>query len=287
MVSNLVLYREGEPSFVRYIKKRILSNLNFLSLARGPTGIGKSWSLISISYMIDPEFEVRQIAFSFREVMKIINADWFKKKKWKIIIFDEAQTDISNRQWQSLTNKLMNFLLSTFRHQNIILFFSSPYEDFLDSQSRKLLHCIFDIRGHSRKTNTTYVRPKLQQYNSKLQKYYEHSLYVMRDKQTNKLQRWEVPKPPKHLIDPYEKAKTDFTDELNERIMKELEDMGKLDGRKPLTEKQELVMKTMAVLSYKEAMEELDMAKTTLYAHKEASIRKGYTLKEFKKDDDE
>ena len=112
-MKNIIKYRKGEPSWITWIKKRIKNNLNFLAIAEGPTGIGKSWSLLSIAYMIDKEFEPRQTAFGFKQVMEIINSEWFKQKKWKIIIFDEAQTDISNRQWQSLTNRLMNYLLFT------------------------------------------------------------------------------------------------------------------------------------------------------------------------------
>lgn len=189
---------------------------------------GKSWGMLSIAYLIDPTFEPRQIAFSFREVMKIINSVWFQKKKWKIILFDEPQTSISNRQWQSLTNRLFNFLLSTFRHQNVILLFATPYADFIDVASQKLLHCKFEVKGHSVKTNLTTIRPKLLQYNSRMKKFYEHSLYVMHKGKaggSTKLVKWNVPKPPQHLIDPYEEKKSAFTHSLNKDIEGQLDTM--------------------------------------------------------------
>jgi len=219
------MYKQGEHSWVRYIKMRIRSNLNFLALAEGSTGVGKSWAMLSVAYLIDPSFEPRQVAFSFQEVMQIINSDWFKEKKWKIIVFDEPQVSISNRQWQSLTNKLFNYLLSTFRHINCILLFATPYADFIDIASQKLLHCKFEVKGHSAKTNLTTIRPKLLQYNSKLHKTYEHSLWVMHKGQlggSTKLTKWNVPKPPQHLIDPYEEKKTAFTSKLNKSIQSQL-----------------------------------------------------------------
>lgn len=231
-MKNLIMYQEGVPSWVAWIRKRIKSNLNFLAIAEGPTGIGKSWAMLSIAYSIDEEFEPRQVAFSFREVMQILNSDWFNKKKWKIIIFDEAQTDISNRKWQSLTNNLMNYLLSTFRHRNVILLFTSPYSDFIDIGTMKLMHCKFEIRGHNTNTQKTKIRPKLLQYNSKLQKFYEHSLYVIRDNNTEKLEMWFVPKPPAHLITPYEHKKVEFTTELNKKI---LADLDRVNDSKPKT----------------------------------------------------
>ncbi len=231
-MKNIIKFKTGEDSFIRWIKQRIKNNLNFLAIAEGETGIGKSWGLLSIAYQIDKNFEPRQVAFSFKQVMNIINSDWFDKKEWKIIIFDEAQTDISNRSWQSLTNKLMNYLLSTFRHRNIVLLMTSPYSDFLDSQTIKLIHCKFDIKGHSKKTKLTKIRPLLLQYNSQRQKMYYHSLFVIRERKYNKLVNWSVPRPPKHLRDPYEKDKIAFTDRLNKNIMKELEGLdNQTDGK--------------------------------------------------------
>ncbi len=234
-MKNLIMYKEGVDSWVRWIRKRIENNLNFLALAEGETGIGKSWAMISVAYMIDKDFESRQIAFSLKQVMEIINSDWFMKKKWRIIVFDESQIDISNRAWQSLTNKLMNYLLSTFRHRNVILLFTSPYSDFLDSQSMKLIHTIFEVRSHSRKTNLTLMRPKILDYNSRLRKFYYHSLFVIRDKRNNKLEHWYVGKPPEHLIKPYEEDKNAFTDKLNKEILEDLTKMEEDKQPKPDT----------------------------------------------------
>lgn len=279
-MKNIIKYKKGESSWVNWIKKRIKNNLNFLCDAEGPTGIGKSWSLISVCYMIDPEFESRQIAFSFKQVMEILNSDWFMKKKWKIILFDEAQTDISNRTWQSLTNKLMNFLLSTFRHRNVILFFTSPYSDFLDSQTRKLIHCKFEIRGHNKRTKKTHIRPKLMQYNSKLKKFYEHSLFVIKNGRYNKLVNWYVPKPPQHLIEPYEKAKIEFTDKLNRDIMQELQSLEKKDNRKPLTELQEQIQSLWekGITKHKDIAKRLKKDRTHITRNLQFMRRKGYNL---------
>lgn len=239
------MYKKGEQSWIRWIKKRIKKNLNFLAIAEGPTGIGKSWAMIRIAYNIDNDFESRQICFSFKDVMGILNSDWFSKKKYKVIVFDEAQTDISNRAWQSLTNKLFNYLLSTFRHRNVILLFTSPYSDFLDSQSMKLIHCKLEVKGHNEKTGKTHIRPKLLQYNSRMKKYYEHSLFSIRNNKYHKIQDWFIQKPPKHLIKPYEEDKIKFTDRLNKNIFEDLEklDKEKLPSRLVDTDAEEDIIK--------------------------------------------
>jgi hypothetical protein len=290
---NAIMYKEGKDSFVLWIKKRIKNNLNFLALASGPTGIGKSWSMLSVAYAIDKDFEVRQIAFNFKDVMEILNSDWLYKKKWKIILFDEAQCDIGSRQWQSLSNKLFNFLISTFRHRNVIFLMTSPYSDFLDLQSRKLLHCIFEIQGHNRKTQRTQIRPKLQDYNAKLSKFYEHSLFVLKNGKYKKMTHWFVEKPPRHLIEPYETAKWDFTNKLNKKIYEDLcrfdkkeEEIRKTEGRKPLTEKQEIVMRFLANTKesnkFETASKTLGLSLSSLSDRKRLAEKKGYTLEEFK-----
>ena len=222
------MFKKGENAWVTYIKNRIRSNLNFIAIAEGSVGTGKSWAMLSVAYQIDPNFNIKQVAFSFREVMQIINADWFKTQKgFRVILFDEPQTDISNRAWQSLTNRLMNYLTSTFRHQNIILLMATPYSDFIDSQTQKLIHCKFVVKGHSRQTKLTLIRPKLQQYNSQMKKYYNHSLMVSSKKGVFKLTQWRVTKPPAHLIKPYEEKKTAFTSGLNKQILDQLEGIEK------------------------------------------------------------
>jgi hypothetical protein len=150
-MKNIIKKKKGEASWITWIKKRIRNNLNFLAMATGPTGVGKSWTMLSIAYQIDPEFSIEQVSFSFSGLMQIINKfndkdNELSKKKYKVCIFDECQTDISNREWQSKVNRLFNYLLSTFRHQNIIVLFTTPYQDFIDTQSLKLIHAVFECK---------------------------------------------------------------------------------------------------------------------------------------------
>jgi len=231
-MKNMIKHNEGYLSWVLWIMKRVKNNLNFNSITTGETGSGKSWFDLSLAYAIDKEFDIRQVAFSFERVMKIIQAEWFQKKKWKIIIFEEVQTSISNREWQGLINRLFNYLLSTYRHRNIILLMNSPYTDFIDSHAKKLIHTVFEVRGHNGKSKKTKVRPKILQYNSQMKKFYEHSLYVIRKGKLQKQVHLLMDKPPQHLIEPYEKAKTEFTSGLNEKIIRQLENYKSKDEPK-------------------------------------------------------
>jgi len=102
-----------------------------MELFQGPSGSGKTWAALSQAYQIDPTFDVsKQLVFDIRGLMKLINDQHFKERIWKIVIADEFQTSTGNRNWQSVQNKMMNYLVSTFRHQNIVLYFCCPYRDF-------------------------------------------------------------------------------------------------------------------------------------------------------------
>lgn len=289
----MIMYRIGEESWVSYIKSRIRQNLNFMAIAEGPTGVGKSWSTLSIAYMIDPDFVVDQVAFSFRDVMNIIVDPEFQKKKWKVIIFDEAQTDINNRTWQSLSNKLMLYLTSTFRHQNIIFLMTSPYSDFMDSATMKLIHCKFVMKGVNRKTSKSNCRPKLQQYNGKMKKFYEHSLVVSSKKGTIKITNWGIPKPPKHLIDLYEQKKTEFTTQLNLDIKRQLDEAfekakskrrvdaipDELKDLKPLTDVQKTTKKLIEEHQNMDKVAEILAVKvSSVYKNRMAIKKKGYII---------
>ncbi len=284
MTKNLVKYQEKKLSVVSWIEKRMKENLNFLSVFTGETGIGKTWSAISLAEKIDPDFDAhKQIVFGFKELMQIINDSEFKKMKIKQIIFDEPQITISVREWQSRTNKMINYLLSTFRHQNIIIYFCTPYMDFLDSASMKLMHCNFECRGVNLKTNKSKIRMKILQYNPNLRKHYNHSLYVIRDGKVNKLPFIHIPKPPKKLIDIFEKRKTEFTDKLNQEIMEELNEIAKKSqpfSKDLLTDRQKQVVELLERLGdVKLVAKELGISIQSVYDNLNFAKKKGYTRK--------
>lgn len=227
------MYKKGEPSWPRWIRKRIKNNLNFVALFTGETGVGKSWSAIEIARQIDPEFNsVKQVAFSFAGLMRVINKfnnegldEELYTKKHKVVIFDEAQTNVNRHEWQSKTNKFLNYVLSTFRHQNIIVFFTTPYEDYIDSAALKLFHAKFECKGWSKKTKTSILRPKIFQYNPQRKKMYNHSLHIITKEGVKKMVLWKIACPPKELTDPYEAEKFAFTNALNMKITNQLEAM--------------------------------------------------------------
>lgn len=300
------MYKKDEPSWPKWIKKRIRNNLNFVALFTGETGVGKSWSAIEIARQIDPAFDsVKQVAFNFAGLMRVINKfnnagldDELYDKKYKVVIFDEAQTDVNRHEWQSKTNKFLNYVLSTFRHQNIIVFFTTPFEDYIDSNALKLFHAKFECKGWSKKTKKSTLRPKIFQYNPQQRKMYNHSLHIITKTGVKKMVTWNIGCPPKELTDPYEEAKFRFTNALNMKITLELEAMEKADEPKkeelnPLSCQPELWKFCELYGWEKQEQLALDFGKhqgnpngmniSQLNSNKQSMKKKGYDIEIFKK----
>ena len=286
MADSLVMGREikKEPYWVSYIRGRIAKKKNFLGMISGPTGSGKSWTGLSICSMVDPTFGPDRIITSMKQLMKLIN--YGKLKKGSAILWDEAGIDIDAKSWQSLTNKLINSLLQTFRHKQFILLFTAPYMDFIDAGTRKLFHAEFSVLSIDYTKKKTKIRPQLIQYNSRFKKFYYKYLRVTKPPRgVVKISKWNVPKPPNWLIGEYEAIKTDFTTKLNISIEKQLDSIenAKTTERKPLTELQTNVLTLMA--KYDDVSKvaiELGITERTIYFHISQARRKKWNIEEFR-----
>ncbi|GAG75231.1 unnamed protein product, partial [marine sediment metagenome] len=189
------------PRWVTYIKGRIKKNKNFLGFFSGPTGIGKSYNALSACEQIDPTFTPKRIVTSIRELLNLINTE--KLSSGCAILWDEFGVGAGNRQWQSVDNKTINFLLQTFRHRCFILFFTAPYFDFIDSQSQKLFHAEFMCKGINYKEEKGQVKPFLLQYNSHKRKMYRKFLRYRSERGIGKLKTWNIKKPSPELCKEY------------------------------------------------------------------------------------
>jgi len=234
------------PEFwVQYIKQLIRKNKNFLCIITGPTGSGKSWTGLSLGKMIDPDFDLSRVIFSGKELMRLINSGELGNKKGTFLMWDEAGIDLSNRSWQSVTNKMLNFLLQTFRHRCFILFFTTPYIDFLDKQSRKLFDAEFQTIRIDYKKRVVVIKPRILQYSGWMQKFYHKQLQVItKEDGAVPIDTWGVPAPDKDFAEKYETKKKEFTSRLNKMIEEELDNFEhkKIKTKKPLTELQQKIL---------------------------------------------
>lgn len=285
MAEGLIVVQEKkEPYWITYIKRRIAKKKNFICLIYGATGSGKSWTGLSIAHQLNPDFTEQRIIFGLKGLMELINSDE-NFPEGTCFVWDEFQIGASNRDWQSLANKLLNQLLSTFRHKRYILLITCPYADFLDSHARKLLHAEFELVGIDYNEGKTKVKPMLLQYNSRIKKWYYKYLRVATGKGASPVKLWRVGKAPQELIDAYEDKKTKFTEKLNRSIEQQLDKLEQKNNPpvKELTAKQRRVLELMSIHKDVEMVASLiEQSPASVYFHLKSAKKKGYTLKNFK-----
>ncbi len=161
------------------------------------------------------------MVFKPLELMRLVNSD--NLKPGSVIIFEEAGVELSNRNWQNIINKMLNYLLQTFRHKRLILLMNSPYMDFIDKGSRKLIHAHLKVMSIDRDRKQTIIKPQLIQYNERKDKFYYKYLRVVKPKIGIKcIQEWAVNKPSEEIIKAYEEKKRNYTGNLNDEIIREL-----------------------------------------------------------------
>jgi hypothetical protein len=146
-----------------------------------------------------------------------------------VLLFDEPQVEANSRNWQSEINQAFAQLISTFRNQRLVIFFATPYLEMLDKQSRILFHGEFGVEGFNENTEITKVKPRFLEYNKVTSEIYRKRLiieYKTPDKPAmnrTKLNFWDVPLASKHIIDAYEVKKKRFTDDLNRKLLNQIE----------------------------------------------------------------
>jgi len=275
-----------EASWVSYIKSRILKKKNFLGVITGPPGIGKSWTGLSICNQVDPNFSSDKIITKTKQLLEFINSG--KLKAGDAILWDEAGIDISNRNWQNIINKTLNFLFQTFRHKRIIVIMTVPFMDFIDAGTRKLIHSEFIVQNINFDTCKTKVKPMLVQYNARNRKFYYKFLRKRsRLGRVGPIKAWHIEKPPTWLIEAYEEIKAEFTSNLNKELQEDLEEdelkRSRRENRKSLTQKQEDALVSVAKYgSVQLASQAEGTSERTLFFHIAQAKKKGYTIDDFK-----
>lgn len=221
-------------AFVKYFASRVINNnKNFLCAVTGQTGSGKSWLTGSIGEkyreMTGKPFDPKvHTVFSLKELMNLIkNRD--QLEPCTFLHFDEPQVTANSRDWQSESNKILNTLTSTFRNMRLVVFFATPYLEFLDKQTRILFHAEIKVNGFDKKNSVTYSVPRLLHYDPKKDNIWRMRLKVYHKIQNKSkmgfyhLQKWDVGKPSQHWINIYEPMKADFTARLNQELAARLD----------------------------------------------------------------
>lgn len=226
-----VIQNQQRPAWISYIHQRISKNKNFLCIIAGETGSGKSESSLSIALMADHTFNAERIIFNLDDLMRLRKEK--KLKKGSVLVYEEVGVEHSNQAWQSKKNRVLSYLLQTFRDENYIVIFNVPYMGLFLKTGRKLLHAYFETASIDEKKQICKIKPYVLQYNEWYDKTYKKYLKVkIKGKGLTPLKKWGIPRPPLQLRQEYLKKKAAYKEELDKQLNKMLSE--EKEGKKKL-----------------------------------------------------
>jgi DNA-binding CsgD family transcriptional regulator len=277
---EVAIVEEGKTDsiLVQYIKQRTLNhNKNFVCITVGSTGSGKSYANLRLAQQIDPSFSVDKVCFTAKQFMDCVNDiialdEQGIKMRGKVIIWDEFGVEHSAREFMTKSNRVINYFFQTSRHLNLVILMSVPILSFIDTNTRKLCHCVIEMRSINHNTKTATAKVKMLQTNVLSGKEYTKNLRYKRGNIRGKLAKSRFSLPTKELINSYEIKKKQFTTQLNKEIYEALTiEKGKSNGirqtmtTKPLTKRQEDIINMLKERSVKETAKTMGMNEKTIY----------------------
>jgi len=216
----LITYKgigEGEI-FNKWLYSRLIrTNKNVISAELGATGSGKSYRDLRkielwYKYYFKEKVPVENICFGIPYTMQMLHKG--NLRRGEILVIEEAGVNLGSRNWQSKVSKMFNYVLQSFRSENIGVFLNLPYLTMLDSQARHLLHYYAESSGINFEKKTNKCKPFFLQVAQGTGKIYKHYPEVKIGKRSMQIQRFNYSLPSQYLIDAYEKKKEEYVKNL-------------------------------------------------------------------------
>lgn len=192
---------------IEHIKRRIRNNKNALILVIGDTGSGKSYASLRLLKKINPTFNVDFVEFKPDKFVDLVNKNY---PPMTCMLFDEVGVAMNARSWQSKFNKILSYVLQTFRFKNYIVMFTVPDLSFVDIHARKLFHYEMEAKNIDHSMKIAKFSFRYIQINRKTGKIYKKAIRYKQDDDV-KLAPWiKLKLPSKPLIKKYEEKRADY-----------------------------------------------------------------------------
>jgi hypothetical protein len=195
--------------------------MNYMGIACGVPGSGKSYAVITVAEAIDKGFCAERIAFTPEEFLEIIQDK--NLKSGSALVFEEVGVGISARDWYSISNKLVNAVFQTFRLRQLVVMFNTPSMIYIDSNARLLFHGYMEPVHIDFRREICTVKYMSMEYNPRdpRRKIYYHYL----KEGNSQIKRIEIPKPSTEIIDEYEEKKRKFAHGLIDSALDEIKNL--------------------------------------------------------------
>lgn len=220
------------PRLIRRWRYRIVRrNKNLLMIICGQTGSGKSYCALVIAKLINPNFDVKiHVVFTIEQFMELLNSG--KLKKGDVIVWDEAGVGIPAREWYTISNKAINYVLQTFRHLNLCVIFTVPSYDYIDKQTRLLFHVYIETVRIDYEEQVVIVKIFENTFNPRMGKSYRKYYWF----KGRKYIRFRIGKPSKQMIIEYEQMKVLFAVSLRYEVETDLKGLKKKQDAAKMTD---------------------------------------------------
>ena len=196
-----------------------------------------------------------------------------------MILFDEAGTKegMATREWYSIQNKMLSYVMQVFRHKRLIVFFSVPDISYIDKQAIKLFHMLFITSGINHKKKVCMIKPFIISPSRRADKIYYLYHKINSSEGMVRLTRLEVGLPSVKLRHAYEKIKESFTEGLYCDAIQRLDNTQSLDA---LTDRQRVIydLRKHGKMNYTEIAERLGVVPNTISQTIKTIKRKGYQV---------
>jgi len=205
----------NDPVLCYFWQRLYRYDQNVLMIVCGQTGSCKSGSAITIAKMIDRDihynsrFTLDRIVFKADEFVKLASSNM---PKGSVIMWDEIGVEHDSRNYYTLKNKLIKYVMQTFRYKNFMLIMTVPDLKSIDIGTRRLLHCYMEMQGpvSNRKGATGMVR--FVQINPRTGKdYYKAPRFFAGGAKYNMVSYY-VPRPPLDFEETYKAKKRKVTE---------------------------------------------------------------------------
>ena len=180
----------------------------------GKPGTGKSYTALSIAWKSDPDFSVDNVCFSADDFMSLIRG---KLPEGSFIVADEIGAWMSNREYQSTSNKCLSYVLQTFRFKKFGILWTTPMGRFVDVNLRSLSDAIIETLNVDRRNRmvvTKYKNVLVNPITGDVR--YPYAVHPQPGDCDYTTFLYNVGKPPDKLIREYEKKKRDSLEPMYE-----------------------------------------------------------------------
>lgn len=208
--------------FQRYILDRVYRrNTNFNMVFLGEPGSGKSWAALRMAIKLNPHFIKNPIVvFSVQDYLMLIKNNMVKKGD--VIIFDEVGVAVNKKLWWSVINRAANLTFQTVRNRNFITIFTTPFPDYVDSDTRKLFQVFFKYAKSLDKSQIRIFSAYKVKFNDFYHKYMYSRYKFSVGGELLELRDVLFKKPKREVIQKYEILKHEFQKNLYKSVFDEV-----------------------------------------------------------------